>query len=64
MEWKKFWELYHKGWGQAKESLEYDKKVFSEMQAMLQNMQSEQKKEIVIQDRRKRNRREEEEHAG
>lgn len=57
MDWDKFWTLYHRGWGQAKVSSEYDKKVFNEMQQMLQSMEHEKKKEVVIQDRRKQERR-------
>jgi len=61
MDWNKFWELYHKGWGQAKVSSEYDKRVFSDMQAMLLHMQngrdSDGVKMVIISERRKTNRR-------
>ena len=41
MDWNKFWALFHHAWGQAKESPEYKKSVFSDMQGMLQNLQQE-----------------------
>jgi len=59
MDWNKLWELYHKGWGQAKVSSEYDKKVFNEMQQMLQRMEYDLKKMVseVTGNRRKQERR-------
>lgn len=41
MEWDKFWGLFHNAWGHCHESPEYDKKVFTEMQGMLQNLERE-----------------------
>jgi len=59
MDWKKFWELFHKGWGQAKESPEYDKKVFNEIQQILQRVEYDLKKMAskMIGNRRKQERR-------
>jgi len=41
MDWNKFWILFHGAWGACKESPEYDKSIFNEMQGMLQKLQSE-----------------------
>jgi hypothetical protein len=43
MNWIIFWELFHKAWGQAHDSPEYDKKVYSEMHHMLQDMEDSMK---------------------
>jgi hypothetical protein len=43
MDWNKFWGLYHKAWGQAHDSPEYDKKVYEEMQRMLWQEQEKEK---------------------
>jgi hypothetical protein len=59
MEWSKLWGLFHHAWGQAKESPEYNKKIFTEIQIILQSLENSDKKKIVIQDRRKNDRRKE-----
>lgn len=39
MDWKKFWALFHETWGQCKESVEYNKENWNEMQRMLQRLE-------------------------
>jgi hypothetical protein len=47
MDWNKFWELFHKAWGHCKDSEEYDKKIWNEMQQMLQRMEYDLKKMVT-----------------
>jgi hypothetical protein len=46
MDWDKFWELYHKAWGHCKESPEYDKPLWKDMQYMLQGAERDEKDRI------------------
>ena len=44
MDWHTFWELFHKAWGQAHDSPEYDKKIYTEMMHMLKDMENSSKR--------------------
>ena len=43
MEWKRFWSVFHQTWGQCKESSEYNKGNWKEMQGMLMNLENDMK---------------------
>jgi hypothetical protein len=47
MDWHKFWILFHKAWGQAHDSPEYDKNIYFEMQQILQKMEYDLKKLVT-----------------
>ena len=36
MDWKKFWKVFHKTWGECHESPEYNKQNWLDMQEMLE----------------------------
>lgn len=43
MDWNRFWELFHKSWGQCHEVVGYDKKAWNEMQQMLFTLEKKDK---------------------
>jgi hypothetical protein len=47
MDWNKFWVLFHKAWGQAHESSEYDKAVWRDMQWMALKLEDDLKKMVA-----------------
>lgn len=47
-EWGKLWELFHSAWGDCRESPEYNKERWKDMQHMLQKEQDKQRESVCI----------------